>query len=364
MATRSSENEKKMYSRLAAVVCGVALVAFAVAGHSQAPASTPPPTPPMGHDGWSGRAGMGGGGEMGRVVGFEGNMDHRTVTGAPYSADVTTEFTQTLSDGTVIDRKMMRSIARDGMGRTREEITLPSTGAFAMSGAPPTIISIDDPVAHKHYMLNPKDKTAREMGGGPKMGGFGGGRDGGHGDGHQGGDGRGGHEGGPGGGGHEGGGHQGGPGMRGDDGGTTVSLGTKTVEGVSVEGTRTTHTIPAGAMGNAQPIVISFERWYSPDLLTNVMTVRSNPFTGKTTFMLTNLKRGEPDASLFTVPSDYKMMTGGPGRDHMGGGPGGKGGPMGQHMHGGPGGNPGAPNSDQAPPATMPPAAPGQGQDN
>jgi len=141
----------------------------------------------------------------------------------------------------------------------------------------------------------------------------------------------------------------------------TVSLGTKTVQGVTVEGTRTTSTIPAGAQGNEQPIVITFERWYSPDLLTDVMTVRSNPFEGKTTFMLTNLKRGEPDASLFTVPSDYKMITGG---NRMGG-PGGKGGPMGQHMHGGPGapGNPGGapPNSNQAPPPAM---APGQGQDN
>jgi hypothetical protein len=254
MATRSSENEKKMYSRLAAVVCGVALVAFAVAGHSQAPASTPPPTPPMGHDGWSGRAGMGGGGEMGRVVGFEGNMDHRTVTGAPYSADVTTEFMQTLSDGTVIDRKMTRSVARDGMGRTRTEITMPATGAMAMSGAPPTIISIDDPVAHKHYMLNPKDKTAREIGGGPRMGGFGGGRDGGHGGGHDGDGGRGGFAGrGPGGHGGGPGGHDGGRGgdeMRGGDGGTTVSLGTKTIQGVTVIGTRTTSTIPVGKMGN------------------------------------------------------------------------------------------------------------------
>jgi hypothetical protein len=307
---------------------------------------------------------------MAHFVGFEGRVGGQTVTGAPYSADVTTEFTQTLSDGTVIDRKMTRSVARDGMGRTRTEITMPATGAMAMSGAPPTIISIDDPVAHKHYMLNPKDKTAREIGGGPRMGGFGGGRDGGHGGGHDGDGGRGGFAGrGPGGHGGGPGGHDGGRGgdeMRGGDGGTTVSLGTKTIQGVTVIGTRTTSTIPVGKMGNQQPIVISFERWYSPDLLINVMTVRSNPFTGKTTFMLTNLKRGEPDASLFTVPSDYKMMTGGPG-NRMGAHPGGagdKGGWQGQqHMHGGPGGTPGgAPNSNQAPPATMPP--PGPGQDN
>ena len=32
---------------------------------------------------------------------------------------------------------------------------------------------------------------------------------------------------------------------------------------------------------------------------------------GEQTFKLTNIVRGEPDASLFTVPSDYKMIDGG-----------------------------------------------------
>lgn len=364
MAKRSVE--KEMYSkrtarnvvpRWIAGACTLALVAFAAVGHSQSTAPAPPATPM-------------GGGNMVHFMGFEGNVGGRVVTGAPYSADVTTEFTRTLSDGTVIDRKSTHMVARDGQGRTREERTLSAIGPFATSGAPPTIITINDPVAHKHYVLNPKDKTAREMGAGPRMGGFGEGRDGGHGGGHDGDGGHGGfasrgHDG------HDGGkdgGHDGGRGgMRGGNQGVTVSLGTKTIQGVTVEGTRTTSTIPAGAMGNQQPIVITFERWYSPDLLTNVMTVRSNPFEGKTTYMLTNLKRGEPDASLFTVPSDYKMMTGAMGRNRMGG-PGGSGGPMGQQrMHGGPGGmngNPGGapPNSNQAP--APPQMAPGQGQDN
>jgi hypothetical protein len=370
MAKRSTEKEthagrpaRNVVPRWIAGACTLALVAFAAAGHSQ---STAPAAPPDGQgggmahgQGWGG----GGGGNMVRFVGFEGNVGGRVVTGSPYSADVTTEFTRTLSDGTVIDRKSTRSFARDGEGRTREERTLNRIGPFATSGTPPTIITINDPVAHKHYVLNPADKTARELGPGPRMGGMGGGRDGGHGGGRggdggragRGPDGRDGGHGGPGG--HDGGGRGG----MGGGNAVTVSLGTKTVQGVTVEGTRTTSTIPAGAEGNEQPIVITFERWYSPDLLTDVMTVRSNPFEGKTTFMLTNLKRGEPDASLFTVPSDYKMITGG---NRMGG-PAGKGGPMGQHMHGGPGapGNPGGapPNSNQAPPPAM---APGQGQDN
>lgn len=351
MSTRRSE---KVHSRWTAGACAFALAAFAVAGYSQAPAPMAPPNPPMD-------------GGFAHFVGFEGDMGGRVVTGAPYSATVTSEFTQTLSDGTVIDRKTAGSIARDSEGRTRRETTLPAIGPFATSGAPPTIISINDPVAHKRYVLNPTDKTARELGGAGPRGGFGGGRDGGHGGGGGGRPGAGGHDGPDGGhagamGGH---GHDGGAGIHDGGEGTTVSLGMKTVEGVSVEGTRTTRTIPAGAMGNAQPIVISFERWYSPDLLTNVMTVRSDPFTGKTVFKLTNISRSEPDASLFSVPSDYKMMTGGMGK--MGMHPGGMGGSMGPggpgqkwQRGGGPGGNSGgAPNSTPAP---MPPPAPGQGQ--
>ena len=361
MAIRSVE---KAYSKLAAVACGLAIVAFAATGQSQT--TTPAPAPPVGGMTGGMNGGMGGpmGGGMVRFVGFEGNMGGQVVTGAPYSATLTSEFMQTLSDGTVIDRKTTGMIARDGMGRTRRETTLPAIGPFATSGTPPTMISIDDPVAQKHYMLNPADKTAREMGPGPKMGGFGGVREAGrNGDGGRGFAMRvpGGHDGGP-----DGGSHDGGPKMPGGDQAVTVSLGTKTVQGVMVEGTRTTRTIPAGMMGNQQAIVISFEKWYSPDLLTNVMTVRSDPFTGKTTFMLTNLKRGEPDASLFQVPADYKMIMGGPGRNMMYGHKGdGQMGP-GAHMRRGPGGadgSGGGPNSNQAPPP--PPAMPpGQGQDN
>src|SRR5205807_967540 len=50
----------------------------------------------------------------------------------------------------------------------------------------------------------------------------------------------------------------------------TESLGRQTVEGIPADGTRTTITIPAGQMGNELPIQIVTERWYSPDLQTEV----------------------------------------------------------------------------------------------
>ena len=92
----------------------------------------------------------------------------------------------------------------------------------------------------------------------------------------------------------------------------TTSLGTQTIGGVSAEGTRYTRTIPVGEIGNAKPIVIVTERWYSPDLQMVVMTKRSDPRSGDSTFQMTNIQRQEPAATLFQVPSDYTVQQGPP----------------------------------------------------
>ena len=47
---------------------------------------------------------------------------------------------------------------------------------------------------------------------------------------------------------------------------TREDLGQQTIEGVSATGTRTTTEIPAGAIGNEQPIKIVSEQWFSPEL--------------------------------------------------------------------------------------------------
>src|SRR5687767_3358890 len=43
------------------------------------------------------------------------------ISGAPFTAAATTEFTQMLSDGNRIERRFSTSLARDGKGRTRSE---------------------------------------------------------------------------------------------------------------------------------------------------------------------------------------------------------------------------------------------------
>jgi hypothetical protein len=84
-------------------------------------------------------------------------------------------------------------------------------------------------------------------------------------------------------------------------------LGTQIVEGVMATGTRSTTTIEAGAIGNAQPIHIVSEQWYSEDLKVLVMTRHSDPRSGDTTYRLTNITMTEPPRSLFEVPSDYTL---------------------------------------------------------
>ena len=93
--------------------------------------------------------------------------------------------------------------------------------------------------------------------------------------------------------------------------GETRSLGTREFDGLKADGTATTHTIPAGAIGNEKAIVVSSERWFSPELHVVVYAKTSDPRVGETVYRLTNVKRAEPAAELFKVPADYKLRGGG-----------------------------------------------------
>lgn len=86
----------------------------------------------------------------------------------------------------------------------------------------------------------------------------------------------------------------------------TESLGRQTIEGVIADGTRTTSTVPAGMMGNEQPLQTVTESWYSPELQVTILMKRSDPRTGETITRYTNISRTEPPHSLFEVPPDYK----------------------------------------------------------
>jgi hypothetical protein len=88
---------------------------------------------------------------------------------------------------------------------------------------------------------------------------------------------------------------------------TVKELGTREFSGVKAEGKLRSYEIPAGEIGNRNAIVVSDETWYAPDLQVTVYTRHSDPRSGDTVFRLDNLKREEPAASLFAVPSDYTV---------------------------------------------------------
>ena len=203
-----------------------------------------------------------------------GGFGGKVVTNSPFSAQVTRETVQVLADGTRIDHKETGNIARDSVGRTRDEMTMNAIGPLEASGLAPHIVFIRDPAAAKNYVLNEDKKTVMAMDTSRwgteerrnsmrKM-------------------------------------------NTGEDANVqTLSLGTKTMDGLTVTGTRTTRTIPAEQIGNDKPIVITREEWYSSDLQMIVSSTRSDPRFGTTTFQLTNISRNEPSQSMFMVPSDY-----------------------------------------------------------
>ena len=254
-------------------------------------------------------------------------VESRVTTGRPYSAEATTEFSQVLGDGNRIVRKATVRIFRDGEGRTRRE-ELDADGQVKS-------ISIYDPVVHASYVLDPARRVAtksalrvvvpdgrgrggavravvgekitaeqaaaervpgRVMLGAPAEA--------------------------PGQAAAEGlqkvqaeivarsgGGGALQPAMRGrgSANANTESLGQKTIDGVLAEGTRTTSVIPAGSIGNQQPITVTSEQWFSPDLEILVMTKFSDPRSGESSYTVSNITRGEPTAGLFDVPSDYTI---------------------------------------------------------
>jgi hypothetical protein len=91
----------------------------------------------------------------------------------------------------------------------------------------------------------------------------------------------------------------------------TESLGVQNIEGVQAEGTRSTTTIPAGAIGNERAIDVVYEKWYSKDLQMTILSKHNDPRSGEQTYRLTNIRRDEPPASLFTPPADYKLIESG-----------------------------------------------------
>jgi len=187
------------------------------------------------------------------------------VTGAPYAALQTTVSQQTLADGNQVTHQEQTKVFRDSQGRVRMEHTGGREGS--------AVTAIFDPVAGYSHILRSATMTAISTPMHPHNA------------------------------------TENFAPRHGQRQGQvqTEDLGTQVINGLSATGTRTTRTIPAGEMGNQQPIRIVREAWVSTDLKVPVLIKTSDPRFGTTTMQMTDIVRAEPDASLFQVPSGYKV---------------------------------------------------------
>jgi hypothetical protein len=204
-------------------------------------------------------------------------MQTGPVTGHPVSGRETRRTTQTLMDGTQVNRDEVSYFYRNSAGAMRAE--------------GPNNILIVDPIAHMHYDLSPKKKTYMQSTVSDpinfvSIAAFGNST---HSD--------------------ITGGYKTSPSPQ-VQAGATEDIGKQMVNGVMATGSRITITIPAGAIGNNRDIKVVNERWYSDDLQVLVKSVNTDPRFGVNIYELTDIKQTEPDISLFKPPSDYTLTPG------------------------------------------------------
>ena len=270
------------------------------------------------------------------IVGFSSSLNERNGTysgsaniqvspylrpapvNAPYSGEMVTENLQTLADGTHIQRPGGRpeKTWRDLQGRVRTE--RPMFGPMQNADAPALIAEISDPVAGYVYVLDNVNKVAHRVKVSPPSE-------------RSAGMARGAAATAPGattsatvssvGGGSGAGGVMGGligsvpaPGVatarptRPRPNMTVEDLGSKTIDGVLVYGTRRTTIIPEGEQGNDRPMTNTDETWFSKELQLTVLSTHYNPASGTNTTRFANLSTSEPDPALFMVPTDYTVV--------------------------------------------------------
>ena len=239
---------------------------------------------------------------------------------APYSGEMVAENSQTLADGTHINRPAggREKTWRDSQGRVRTE--RPMFGPRRDSDAPALIAEISDPVSGYLYVLDNVNKVAHRVkispppqrpagvvlatpttapsiigdsaaiAGTPNIissvlvtPGVGGGVGG-------------------------AGGTVARTSPRPRPNVTVEDLGSKTIDGVLVWGARGTVIIPEGEQGNDRPMTTTDEEWVSKDLRLTVVNTHYSPASGTNTTRIANLSASEPDPALFMVPAGYTIV--------------------------------------------------------
>jgi hypothetical protein len=201
------------------------------------------------------------------------------IANAPFMAVVNVQRTRIQRDGTVVNLKSIRAIARGSNGQIYNE-TRALLPADATNTPPITGILLYDPQTRTNAFINPQEKTAwvGTVGRPPATV--------------------------P-------------PDLYAAPTGNSLpvsqftkeeELGTRTMEGVPVHGVRETQMIPAAQNGSGKEVTITDEYWYSDDLRLNLIVKHDEPRFGSVTMTVTQVTRSEPNASIFEVPAGYKLI--------------------------------------------------------
>jgi hypothetical protein len=201
------------------------------------------------------------------------SIDIPTITNAPFSAVVVTEWTRIMPDGSSALMKNHRTVARDSVGRVFQERRY-----FSPEGDKQATrlseLDYEDPTMHQLtrcfvdtrvcwvYRVNRPAISQPQA-----------------------------------------------PAKSATSGMQWQDLGRKTIDNVEVLGSREVMMIGVGAIGNEkeQPVVKEF--WYSPRLGINVTTKRFDPRASAVqNFDVTAINQGEPDAQLFHTPAGYRTV--------------------------------------------------------
>jgi len=206
-----------------------------------------------------------------------GGIHLRSIAGAPFSADVVKEFTRVLSDGTQAPAVTRGKMFRDSEGRTRFETEILSAAATE----PRHFVTIVDPVRQVSIVLDQQTRTATitDLPAPPVTART----------------------------------------MRVEQQLNRVSakaltitgsedLGSSTIEGFSVTGSRRVQPSESTANGEQSPGAVT-ESWFCPALKLELQARIAGPRLGETITKLQNIIAGEPDPMLFEVPADYKVKT-------------------------------------------------------
>ena len=213
---------------------------------------------------------------------LSGGINLRSVVGAPFSADVVRQSTQLHSDGSRALVETRGKMFRDSQGRTRVETELTSGAGSATRH----FTTIFDPVQRISIVLNVEAKTATIF-------------------------------------------HLPPPstpsakqlklvaaaqaaqvhknGLARSVSASPEDLGTMTLEGFSVTGTRSAHPAKASTASDKTQTAFT-ESWFSPELKIELLSITQLPQALTDTTRLINIAPGEPDPALFQAPADYTVQ--------------------------------------------------------